>query len=266
MTSAVALPVLWWIIWYGPKWVFTVLISILTALSAWEIAALSVGRSKLLRGWIIGVTLVLTLPALWLSGWIERQALASMCVLVVGGLTVALLRPKVVFDSPATIGWLLAAPLYLIAGLVTAHELHQHHAGWLFLSLTVAWFSDTLAYFVGRKWGKHPLYPAVSPKKTIEGALGGVCGSVLATLLAHRYYLYLPLVHSIILGISASCVGQIGDLAESLIKRTSGTKDSGNLIPGHGGVLDRLDAFFFTSVLIWLYADQLQLWNLPDMK
>jgi phosphatidate cytidylyltransferase len=95
----------------------------------------------------------------------------------------------------------------------------------------------------------------VSPKKTVEGAIGGLGGSILGALCAHFWYLpSIPLVHAVALAIVAGALGQAGDLSESLIKRSTGVKDSGQIVPGHGGILDRVDALLVTSAVVFLYT------------
>jgi phosphatidate cytidylyltransferase len=118
-----------------------------------------------------------------------------------------------------------------------------------------AWWGDTGGYFAGRYLGKHKLYEAVSPKKTIEGSVGGLAGSVLGALCAHFWYLpSISLAHAIPLSLVAGAFGQAGDLGESLIKRSTGVKDSGQIVPGHGGILDRVDALLLTSAVVFLYT------------
>jgi phosphatidate cytidylyltransferase len=127
---------------------------------------------------------------------------------------------------------------------------------WLFLALALAFSSDTLAYFAGRAFGKHKLYEAVSPKKTVEGSVGGLLGGVLAMVGMGHYWLAptIPIAHAVVLGLVGSALGQIGDLVESMIKRTFGIKDSGNVLPGHGGMLDRVDGLLFVAPLVYYYA------------
>jgi phosphatidate cytidylyltransferase len=127
---------------------------------------------------------------------------------------------------------------------------------WLFLALALAFGSDTLAYFGGRAFGKHKLYEAVSPKKTVEGSIGGLVGGVLAMVGMGHYWLApeIPIAHCVALGLVGSALGQIGDLVESMIKRTFGIKDSGHILPGHGGMLDRVDGLLFVAPLIYYYA------------
>jgi phosphatidate cytidylyltransferase len=125
-------------------------------------------------------------------------------------------------------------------------------AAWVYLTLAITFLQDTTAYFVGRGLGRHKLAPALSPKKTWEGAAGGMVGAVIGSL-AGLLLLGLPigLGAGVALGVVGGIVGPLGDLAESLIKRQVGLKDAGNIIPGHGGVLDRADSLLFTAPALY---------------
>ncbi|HVR20288.1 MAG TPA: phosphatidate cytidylyltransferase, partial [Polyangiaceae bacterium] len=127
--------------------------------------------------------------------------------------------------------------------------------GLVLVTLMLAWFADTGGYFVGRFFGKTKLYEAVSPKKTREGLFGAMLGSLAGALLAHFTYLpSLGLPAALVLGLVAGPLGQLGDLVESLLKRSLGTKDSGGIIPGHGGILDRIDALLVLAPVVYLYT------------
>jgi phosphatidate cytidylyltransferase len=122
------------------------------------------------------------------------------------------------------------------------------------LALLLAWLGDTGAYFAGRFLGNRKLYPAVSPKKTWAGAFGGVAGSVVAAAAMKTLRLdSLSWIDVVLIGVPGSILGQLGDLVESLIKRSVGVKDSGSLLPGHGGMLDRIDAVLFIGPYVYLY-------------
>ena len=124
----------------------------------------------------------------------------------------------------------------------------------LFLAV-VTWTSDTGAYYAGTLWGKHPLLPSVSPKKTVEGVLGGLALAVGAALLAQWWFAsQLSLSDALILGVLLTGTGLLGDLFESVIKRRMGVKDSGGILPGHGGMLDRLDSLLFTAPTFYYYV------------
>jgi len=116
------------------------------------------------------------------------------------------------------------------------------------------WISDSAAYFIGKSFGKNKLAPKVSPKKTWEGAVAGFVGGVGGFVVLSFFFLKeFPLLHAIIIGVIIGSIGQIGDLAESLIKRDAGVKDSSSIIPGHGGVLDRFDSLLLIMPIILLY-------------
>lgn len=124
--------------------------------------------------------------------------------------------------------------------------------GWFFLALFVTWLSDTAAYLVGRSIGRTKLIPHVSPNKTVEGAIGGLVAAGIAGVLCTLLFgLNIHPLTAILLGIILGAAGMIGDLSESMIKRRAGVKDSGTLIPGHGGMLDRVDALIFVLVTTW---------------
>ena len=125
--------------------------------------------------------------------------------------------------------------------------------GWVLLTLLIAWVSDTLAYLVGRMFGRRKLIPRISPNKTVEGAVGGVTGAALtAAICVGGLGLGISPLVGFGLGLVLGSIGIIGDLGESLLKREAGVKDSGTLIPGHGGMLDRIDALIFVVTLLWL--------------
>lgn len=124
--------------------------------------------------------------------------------------------------------------------------------GYIILIFFVISLSDIMAYYVGKKFGKTPLMPEISPKKTREGSIGGTIGGVLGAVLV-GYFIGLPVYHSLISGLILSITSQYGDLSESMLKRDAGVKDSGNVLPGHGGVLDRADSYIFTGAVAYYY-------------
>lgn len=149
-----------------------------------------------------------------------------------------------------------AAWLGSLAGSIAAlHVLPPAGSGaWrVVLLLTTVMVSDTAAYFTGHALGRHKLAPAISPGKTVEGALGGLLGGVLGALIVRPALPSLPLGHAVALGLAVAAAGIAGDLAESLLKRWAGVKDSGGLFPGHGGMLDRLDSLLFGGPVLYYY-------------
>ena len=126
---------------------------------------------------------------------------------------------------------------------------------WLLYLYFVVWCSDVFAYFVGVKFGKHKLIETVSPKKSIEGLIGGTIFALIAGLLINHYLLEKSVLWITILTIELIAIGVLGDLIESMIKRSANVKDSGTLIPGHGGMYDRFDSIIFASPLLFLYIN-----------
>ena len=124
--------------------------------------------------------------------------------------------------------------------------------GYIVFMFVVISLSDIAAYYTGMNFGKTPLWKEISPKKTVEGSIGGTVASVLGAI-AIGYFINLPVIHSVIAGLMLSAFAQLGDLIESMIKRDVGVKDSGSLLPGHGGILDRADSYIFTGAVAYYY-------------
>jgi phosphatidate cytidylyltransferase len=156
-------------------------------------------------------------------------------------------------DSTVTLFGVLYIGLTL-STLVSTRALPAGEWFVLFVAL-VTWAADTGAYYAGTLWGKHLLAPSVSPKKTVEGLFGGMALAVASAFLAHAWFLpQLSKLDMLILGILLTGSGLLGDLCESAIKRSVGVKDSGGILPGHGGMLDRLDSLLFTAPTFYYYV------------
>ncbi len=125
---------------------------------------------------------------------------------------------------------------------------------WLALVFLATWINDTAAYLVGKAIGRHPCAPYLSPKKTWEGTVGGWLGGVAATALLGRWLVALPWGHGLALGVLVATVAPLGDLAKSMVKRQMGVKDFSALIPGHGGMFDRIDSLLFVAPVVYYYA------------
>lgn len=130
---------------------------------------------------------------------------------------------------------------------------------WVLIALFVTWLSDTAAYLVGRRWGRSKLFPRVSPNKTVEGAIAGLLAAAITALVCTTAFrLDLDPVTALGIGVLLGGAGMLGDLSESMIKRQHGVKDSGALIPGHGGMYDRIDALLVVLVVTWVIASSTQ--------
>ncbi len=155
--------------------------------------------------------------------------------------------------------WMVAGILYIgwLLGYLVALRGLDDGRDWVLFALFTTFGSDTAAFFAGRAMGRHRLAPSISPGKTWEGTIAGVLGAIVVSLLfilPTPAQLNMEYWQAIVLGLIVSVSGQAGDLVESLLKRTSGVKDSGRLVPGHGGFLDRVDSIIFASVVVYYYV------------
>jgi phosphatidate cytidylyltransferase len=184
--------------------------------------------------------LVISMVAIWARG-VEGEPLLSISTTLVGAIYA---------------GALLSFGIFLRH--LPGHDGAWHGTALLFAPVLLTWASDTSAYFVGRAFGKRKLIPRVSPGKTVEGAIGAVAGAMLvgigyAYVLAAFPTYQIGLLEAAVFGILVSVAAQVGDLVESLLKRDVGVKDSGTLLPGHGGALDRFDSLLFTLPLGYFF-------------
>lgn len=186
-----------------------------------------------------------------LPGW-SGLALAAATVVL---LFMFLFREGPLEQIPRAVSVVVLAWLYcgLLIATVVALRI-RFGVAWVIMAFVVTWANDTFAYFAGHAFGRHKLYERISPKKTWEGFAGGAIGSV-AGALAVLALLHPPLLgpwSAVALGAGGAVLGPAGDLVESMLKRAAGVKDSGRIIPGHGGLLDRIDALLFVSP--WVYV------------
>jgi phosphatidate cytidylyltransferase len=253
ITAICGIPILCAAVWFEqPVMWFTVLATVWGALAVLEFYSITgVSRTvPLLVFGVIWTMLFLLGPQL---GFPLPLLLTSAVVL---SLILAVLVPHQE-EKFTTWAWTIAGILY-VGWLLSYLVILRLEAGleWVFLALLATFGSDIAAFFIGRALGRHKLAPDISPGKTWEGAFGGLLGAVIVSLLfTLPTPLQLPIGwgQAIILGIFISVFGQLGDLAESLLKRNSGVKESGNLMPGHGGLLDRMDSVVFAGVAVYFY-------------
>ena len=256
LTALVLSPITVYIIGWSNNYVFDAVIGLIAALALYEFLilgqrkgyALPIVLCILLMLFIVlafvlepisvemGVFLTLLVIPAWyvlsrraLEDALPSSAIAVMATLYVGMLGGSLIRLRNDF------------------GLKIGPKL-------VFFLLLVVWLGDAGAYYIGKKFGRHKLSPLISPKKTIEGGIGGIVTAILTAVVIHfTFFQEFPLVLAIVGGVILSVAGVIGDLAESMWKRSAAVKDSGTLIPGHGGFLDRFDSVFFTAPILYVY-------------
>ena len=254
-TAGVTAPLIIWSLYYGPPWFFPMLAVIACSFAAYELFAMVAPEHAALRGYGSLATLAM-FGSMVLPGG-ERHVAPVVIGCVVIGMLAALVKPEPLEDAANRTGWAIAGPIYIGGTFGAVADIFDRPYGgsWVILTLLFSFLSDTAGYFVGRKLGKHKLSPIVSPKKTVEGALGGLAAGLLSGVFMSLTLLpVLPLTHAIPLALFATAAGQAGDLCESLIKRSAGVKDSGKVLPGHGGILDRADAMMFVSAVMWAYV------------
>jgi len=258
-TAVVAVPLILLLLYRGPAWAMYAVALPASLIGVWELFSMTHERDTLSKGIGVVMTIAASL-AIYFFGK-DLRVVVSVVALVpllgpmltlirIGDMETAALRAATLGFGPLWVG----LPLTWLA-VMRRDVGGSEGASYVVMSLMFAWFSDTGGYFAGRFLGKHKLYEAVSPKKTWEGAFGGLAGAALGALLAHFWYLpEIPLVHALVLSQLAGALGQVGDLAESLFKRSTGVKDSGQIVPGHGGILDRVDALLVTATIVYLYT------------
>lgn len=261
LTASVAIPLILALLYLLPWWAFGILAAIAMSIASLEFLQMTHKGDRLGQafGLLLNLGMYVTLVATQFGA-----TNSSLVFLVVFAITpvaflFTLFRPTPQSSALARMTGLATAPLYVgtsIASVVCLRRIGSDStgAGLVVLTLMIAWLSDTAGYFVGKSLGGPRLYPSVSPNKTWSGAVGGLAGSSLGVILAHFWFLraHMPLGPGILAAIVAGAFGQAGDLCESLMKRSVGIKDSGDMLPGHGGVLDRLDAVMFSALALYV--------------
>ena len=255
LSTIVLLPVFLAIVIGAPAWLFAAVVVLVAALGQWELSGMFARagiRSARMAGLIGGivVTASFAVPA---SG----VPMLALTAVVLALLAASLRQPPhmpiawepfaVAVFSVAYVNWLLGYGIRLRA--------LDGGVQWILLLVWVTWLGETAAYIVGSLLGRTKLAPVVSPKKTVEGAVAQLVVSVLAAMVAQVWFVdALSIGQAAMAGAILGVVGQVGDLAESVLKRSVGTKDAGQLIPGHGGILDRIDGLLFNAPVLFYYA------------
>lgn len=278
LTALVLGPLVVGLVWFAPTWVVAVVVAAVTLLVLHEFFALGarIGFPGYAR-WTMVVAGVLffsqwvaiessearidwAMPA-W--SWMRFLSVDLVLVVFVLGVAIAAVASRrgiaeALGSSSLSAGGLLLVA-YPLAYLVVLHGSSLAGRKFVLLTLGVVWAGDSAAYFAGRAFGKHKLAPTISPNKTWEGTLANAIASALAAL-AFARWMDVGWPYLVGAGLVVSAAGQLGDLLESAFKRSAGVKDSGALLPGHGGLLDRIDALILAAPAVWWYF-QLLLWR-----
>lgn len=255
VSAVIFLPVFFLIVQYGNSTIFFIFLSVILLAALFEFyELLSKNGQKclvfpgMIIGWVVAFSFFNN----------QHQAVyASMAILMLGAFIVKLFSKQPVDAALESISNTLFGVLYI--GLLLSYLIFirkgETGSQLIFILFLIIWLGDTFAYYIGTLVGKYPLAPSISPNKSIEGALGGLLGSIGGVILA-QYWFYpsLSTVNAIILGLVTGVAGQLGDLCESMIKRNLKVKDSGFMVPGHGGLLDRLDSVLFAAPVFYYYS------------
>ena len=260
LTAVILAPVAIWAVGWAPTMVYDLFIAAVAGLALYEFLIL--GRRK---GYEIPVILCIVLMLFMIAAFVVEQVSVEMGVfaaLLVIPASYVFSRNSIEEALPSSAIAVLAT-LYIgmLGGSLIRLRNDYHALGpkLVFFLLLVVWLGDAGAYYVGKRFGKTKLSPRVSPKKTVEGLAGGVAMSVITAVIIHyTFFREMPLVHAILSGAILSVTGVIGDLAESMWKRSAAVKDSGTLLPAHGGFLDRFDSIVFTAPILYTYWHVLQ--------
>ncbi|MCP3982368.1 MAG: phosphatidate cytidylyltransferase [bacterium] len=257
LTAAVLAPLLWVTIKVAPEWVFHLAVGGVILIATWECYGMFRASGGRPFTWL-GLAAVAGLG--WSVAGAEPtlQLATPLVAVTLGSLVVAMWRrnepQEMLRACTGTLFPVLYVGLMLTYLLALRRVPGEHGEDLVLLLFVCVIFADSGAFYVGSTFGKHRMAPRLSPKKSWEGFAGGLVASMLAGLVAHLWFFQsLPLAHALVLGVVLGLAGILGDLAESMVKRAGGVKDSSGLVPGHGGVLDRLDSVLFAGPVLFYY-------------
>jgi phosphatidate cytidylyltransferase len=248
----IGLPVLA-IVAAGPPWSWWLLVSVAAAIGLWELHGLLFQAHLPCKWRFLSFAAGLFVP-LATHLWGVKGLDAALFISFFAAVSTMLFSTPIDRDEIGRIAILAFAWLYVPYCLSFVILIGAEPQGrfWILLVLAVIVSGDAAAYHVGMRIGRHKLYQVVSPNKSIEGAVGGLIASLLAgSLVSFIFLKNAPPARLLLCILAVACAGQIGDLIESMLKRNSGKKDSSHLLPGHGGILDRLDSLLFAFPVMW---------------
>ena len=255
ITAAVAAPIAIWIVGWGHEYVFDAAIALIAILALHEFLSLGIAK-----GYDLPIVLCILIMLVIMGAFILHDLsveIGMFTALLVIPASYVFSSKKPLEDSLPSSAIAVLATTYvgmLGGSLIRLRNDFPEGSKLVFFLLLVVWLGDTGAYYVGRTFGKRKLSPRISPKKTVEGLAGGIATSVITAIVIHfTFFKTFPLLHAIIAGMILSFAGVVGDLAESMWKRSAEVKDSGTLLPGHGGFLDRFDSILFTAPILYCY-------------
>jgi len=255
-SAVVFIPLLYVGIRYSPLWLFSIFLGTASLLALWEFLTLYCGTTRNLFPKVascIGAVMLIFVMYTGYSQALNPWLLGIIMVILSGFLFSPTTMKRHLSSWPAYLFGMLYVAV-LLGHFILLRQLAQG-ISLIFFVLFITWLADTGGFVFGLSFGRHALAPTLSPKKTIEGLIGGVIFSVLGAIISHFWFVpFFSLGECAILGVGIALVGALGDLAESAIKRSVSVKDSGTIIPGHGGVLDRVDSLLLTGPVFYYYV------------
>jgi phosphatidate cytidylyltransferase len=255
LTAIIALPLLILIVQFSSPFWFSLFTSLIAAVALYEFYHMSLAEKRQPERLLAIVYGALLVPLCAVQQSLALQAGLALGMLLFG--LIFLWRFGDLQQAVQQLALLLFGFIYvplLLGHLVLLRSL-PFGREWIYLVLLIVMASDTGAYFSGISLGRHKLYPAISPNKSVEGSIGGLLGGLLAAFIArYTFFPALSVVDCLWLGLGLGAMSQLGDLFESMVKRACGVKDSGTVFPGHGGILDRLDSLLFAFPLAFYYG------------
>ena len=247
ITALIGIPLVIAVIHFAPHWLFALVVAVFAGLAFNELMSFGSARTGSRPGiWTALVSAAVTASFVGNASW----------VLTILAAAVLFCCANMAFDG--SLDTVLPNAGLAMLGLVYCSVL-LGFVVWLqsnvvLVMLGTIWTGDAAAYYGGRALGRHKLAPTISPNKTVEGSVAGIIGSIIAGVGLGTWLLGKPILFLIVASLAAAIAGQIGDLTESAFKRSAGVKDSSSLIPGHGGVLDRVDSLLFAApVFYWFF-------------
>jgi len=255
ISGLILAPTLILLIVFAPPWLFLLFILFLIYLGLREFFALSLPEISPLEkgmGFLLGFLLSLSLYSRDPRWFLPGLAFLLLLLLIWAIFSSGDFSTRVMKVSKFLLGFLYIS--FLLGHFLLMIQLDRGRV-WVLFTLVAVYFGDTTAFYVGRAWGQKKLAPKISPGKTVEGGLGSVGGSIAGAFVSKLlFFPQIPALPALILGLGIGVMGQLGDIWESLLKRSAQVKDSGSLIPGHGGLLDRIDSVLFAGPLVYYYA------------
>jgi phosphatidate cytidylyltransferase len=246
LTALALIPIVVWVVVFADPWIFLAVLATVACLCYREYDVIAGGYGFGQPG-IVGYGAGLALLVWWEAPWLLIIGLAMIALILV-------MRLEDLTKSLPRAALLLMGVVYVFGCWKCARPLRELNPHWLMYGLALNWIGDTGAYFIGKPFGKHKLAPQVSPKKSWEGSVASVVFSVAFGVVYLRQFIpSVPIEVAIGMTAAANIAGQVGDLAESAMKRGANLKDSGGILPGHGGFLDRVDSTLFALPVIYAW-------------